>query len=332
MKVLFIINENPDSGIKVYADLVAKELRKKGITVNVDTKFKEKYDLIHVHSCKPENLARMKLYQPRTPVVTSTHMTSGELQGLVPDMALSIIDFGLSNFYASCEKVFVNSPHIMKELKKNPLLVKKLISLPYPYDKNRFPKINQKDVLRFKKKYSLLKKKTILCVASIQYRKGVFDFANIARTFPQYNFLWVGKIPNLPYLKNKNEIHTLVTTDKPDNLIFPGPLFGKDLACAYKTCDLFWLPSFSETFGLVIIEAASFKKPVLIRNIPVKALFAGFVQTYSTNPEKKIVKLLEDKEFRKKIIKNATKPTNKFSLDKHITKLISEYGKVILKK
>jgi hypothetical protein len=30
MKVLFIVNENPDSGIRVYADIVTKELIKRG--------------------------------------------------------------------------------------------------------------------------------------------------------------------------------------------------------------------------------------------------------------------------------------------------------------
>ncbi|MGI6589649.1 MAG: glycosyltransferase family 4 protein [Candidatus Iainarchaeum sp.] len=330
MKVLFIVNENPDSGIRVYAEMVAKELLKKGVIVNVDSKYDEKYDLVHVHSCRPENLAKMKIHQPYTPVVTSTHMTSGEVQGLVPDMVLSMLDFGLSTFYSSCEKVFVTSPHILKELSKNPLLSKKLVSLPYPLDKHRFEKVTKKEIDSFKKRFKLdNKKKTILCVASIQYRKGIFEFVQTAKKMPEYNFVWVGNIPNLPYLKNKGEINELVRNSKRTNLIFTGALYKKDLACAYSMCDLFWLPSFSETFGLVIIEAASFGKPVLIRNIPVKELFKGFVQTYSSIPDEKIIKILEDKKFSKKISKANSKTLKKFSLNKHINILLKEYKKVV---
>ena len=332
MKVLFIVNENPDSGIKVYADIIARELSKKGVIVNIDSKYDEKYDLIHVHSCRPENLAKMKIHQPYTPVVTSTHMTSGEVQGLVPDMVLSMLDFGLSTFYVSCEKVFVTSPHIMKELSKNNLLTKKLILLSYPLDKDRFEKVSKKEVDSFKKKMNLdNRKKTILCVASIQYRKGIFEFAEVAKKMPQYNFVWVGKIPNLPYLKNKDEINELVKNNKGTNITFTGALYKKDLACAYAMCDLFWLPSFSETFGLVIIEASSFGKPVLIRNIPVKEMFKGFVQTYSSTPDEKLIKILENEKFASKLGKAASKTLKKFSLNKHIDILVKEYKKVAKK-
>jgi len=330
LKILFVVNENPDSGIRVYADVVAKELNKrKGIKVVVDEKITDKYDIVHVHSCRPENLAKVKLYQTYTPIVTSTHMTSGELQGLVPDMVLSMMDFGLSTFYISCEKVFVTAPHIINELKKNPLLKNKLVYLTYPLDKHRIPKATRKEVSNFKKKYKLNGKKTILCVASIQYRKGIFDFVEAAKKLPQYNFVWVGRVPNLPYLKNKDEINELVNGKHPKNLQFVQPLYGKDLACAYSACDLFWLPSFSETFGLVIIEAASFGKAVLIRNIPVKELFAGFIETYSSMPEENIIHILENKKILASLGKEAKKVNTKFSIRKHVDKLVKEYKKVI---
>jgi glycosyltransferase involved in cell wall biosynthesis len=240
-----------------------------------------------------------------------------------------MINFGLNTFYSSCKKVFVNSPHIMEELQKNKLLENKLVSLPYPLDKNRFPKVTKKEINAFKNKYLDVNKKTILCVASVQSRKGIFEFVQIAKELPKYNFMWVGDIPKLPYLKNKPQIYDLVNKNKPDNLIFPGKLFKKDLACAYSACDLFWLPSFSETFGLVIIEAASFNKPVLIRNIPIKKLFFEFINVYSSNPKSKIIKILEHGESQVKLKQKIKTSLNKFSIDKHTDKLISEYEKVI---
>jgi len=334
MKILFIVNENPDSGIRVYADIIAKKLGKeKGISIFVDEKLDEKYDLVHVHSCRPENLARLKIHQPYTPVVTSTHMTSGEVQGLVPDMVLSMIDLGLSTFYASCERVFVTSPHIMNELEKNPALSHKLVLLPYPVDPKRIKKSTQGEISAFKKKFSIdSKKKTVLCVASIQYRKGVFDFIEAAKKLSEYNFVWVGKIPELPYLKRKDEIHSIVENNPIPNLFFTGPLYGDELSAAYNSCDLFWLPSFSETFGLVIVEAALAGKNILIRNIPVSQMFKNFVDTYSQEPEKKIVEILENsKKFSSKRIIAKTE-IKKLSLEKHCGRLVEEYKKVLEKK
>ena len=49
MKALFILQEGPDSGINVYTKSLAKELTKLGVKVNIDKKFEEDYDIIHVH-------------------------------------------------------------------------------------------------------------------------------------------------------------------------------------------------------------------------------------------------------------------------------------------
>ena len=68
---------------------------------------------------------------------------------------------------------------------------------------------------------------------------------------------------------------------------------------------------------------------MLIRNIPVKELFKGFVQTYSSIPDEKIIKILEDKKFSKKISKANSKTLKKFSLNKHINILLKEYKKVV---
>jgi glycosyltransferase involved in cell wall biosynthesis len=44
--------------------------------------------------------------------------------------------------------------------------------------------------------------------------------------------------------------------------VFLGPLFGADLAAAYRTADVFVFPSRTDTFGLVMIEALACGTPV----------------------------------------------------------------------
>ncbi|MFA6064217.1 MAG: glycosyltransferase [archaeon] len=329
MKVLFVVNENPDSGISVYANNVGKELNKK-ISVSVDKKLNESYDLIHVHSCRPDNLLRIKSMHPTTPIVATTHMTSGEVSGLVPDFLLNFIDFGLISFYRSCDRIFVTSPHIFRMLRKDIFLKDKLVVLPNPIDFSKFKGVNKSKITEFKKKQGFgIKRKVVLCVGSIQYRKGIFDFAAAAKKLPQYDFVWVGKMPDIPSLKRKDEIRELIENKKSSNLYFTGPLYENDLALAYYSSDLFWLPSFSETFGLVIVEAAACKKLILMRDLPVKEMFSEFIVSYTKNPEEKIVQMLEHPNKFSHLKSAMKKSILRFKLEKHALELINDYEEIL---
>jgi poly(glycerol-phosphate) alpha-glucosyltransferase len=48
------------------------------------------------------------------------------------------------------------------------------------------------------------------------------------------------------------------------SLLFTGPLFGPDKDAAYRACDAFILPSFSEGLPMAVLEAWAYAKPVLM--------------------------------------------------------------------
>jgi glycosyltransferase involved in cell wall biosynthesis len=50
--------------------------------------------------------------------------------------------------------------------------------------------------------------------------------------------------------------------EKYPNVVFTGPKFGEELARHYADADVFVFPSFTDTFGLVILEAAATGTPV----------------------------------------------------------------------
>lgn len=72
---------------------------------------------------------------------------------------------------------------------------------------------------------------------------------------------WVDETltPSNPQTFAPSHPHTLKLSD----LVFVGPKFGTALACEYAAADLFALPTHSENFGSVVIEALAHDVPVI---------------------------------------------------------------------
>ena len=68
--------------------------------------------------------------------------------------------------------------------------------------------------------------------------------------FPELNYL-----NELKEFTKKNQLN--------DNVIYLGPVEGKDLVTLYRNAYVFVLPTFSENFGMVVAEALSYGIPVI---------------------------------------------------------------------
>lgn len=73
---------------------------------------------------------------------------------------------------------------------------------------------------------------------------AVRAFSEIHRRIPDFRGIFVGDGPKLVSLKRQHP-----------EFIYPGALFGEDLARHYASADLFVFPSTTETFGNVTLEA-----------------------------------------------------------------------------
>ena len=115
-----------------------------------------------------------------------------------------------------------------------------------------------------------------------------------------------------------------------DQIIFTGFITDTQLANLYKSCAIFVYPSYSEGFGLPVLEAMASGAPVLAANaasIPEilnyeEALFDPFNETELTS---KIKKSLTDKRFRMNLIEKGKKRADEFSWEASAKKILEAF-------
>ncbi len=105
--------------------------------------------------------------------------------------------------------------------------------------------------------------KNILCVAKQYSRKGTADlikaFVLVSREYPEARLVIVGDGPE--FKNNQNLTGKLGIDSK---IIFTGDIADKTkLAAYYKNSAVFCLPSYHETFGLVLLEAMASGLPIV---------------------------------------------------------------------
>ena len=111
----------------------------------------------------------------------------------------------------------------------------------------------------YRQKYNC-QKLTIGTVGLVIPRKGTDTFLMLAKQYPQYQFIWFGKIYSALLAKSLPKV-------LPSNVQFPG--FVQDRNAAFNCLDIFVFPSFEENQGMVLLEAASVGLPLIVRDIPV---------------------------------------------------------------
>jgi 1,2-diacylglycerol-3-alpha-glucose alpha-1,2-glucosyltransferase len=98
-------------------------------------------------------------------------------------------------------------------------------------------------------------------------RKGLIDFIEVARAFPDVKFIWFG---HLQRILTSHKIKKAVR-HRPGNVIMAGYQSGDIIHGAYQTASVMFFPSHEETEGIVVLEALASKTPLLIRDIGVYA-------------------------------------------------------------
>lgn len=121
-----------------------------------------------------------------------------------------------------------------------------------------------------------------------------------------------------------------------DRVTFTGMLYGKDKLAAFNDADVFVLSSYTENFGVAIVEAMACGMPVVISdrvNIwrEIADAEAGLVTKCNADDVYKgMSMLLKDRDLRVKLGRNARElVAERYSWDKNIDLMIDVYAKII---
>ncbi len=269
MKVLYYVNSKTQKtvgksgvGRALYHQLRAAELN--GIEYAEGF---EDAEAVHFNTVFPNSFfAARKARRLGIPVVYHAHSTREDFRNsyIGSNFAASAFKFWIKRCY-NLGDVIVTPTEYSKEILEGYGIKKPIYAVSNGIDLEDYQPSAEK-AKRFREKYHLGEDEKVICSAGlIIRRKGVVDFAELARRMPEYKFIWFGT----SNLKLAGRDIRKAVNQKPDNLIFAGYVGKAELQEALSGCDLFLFPSFEETEGIVVLEALAMKTPLLVRNIPV---------------------------------------------------------------
>lgn len=215
-------------------------------------------------------------------------------------------------------------------------LKNKSFVVPNGIDLSDFERLPKKEILR--NYYPQLKnKKIILFLGRLDRKKGldilVKAYKQIIKNYSDVHLFIVGEgTGNL-----KEEIKQwLAKEDLLDCVTFAGFLSNEKRLMAFSGSDVFVLPSYSENFGMAVIEAMACGLPVIITKEVgiasyVQAKEAGLViEANEKELQKAIIDLISNSKLRNIIIKNGYKLIkNEFSLQQTTARFLEECKKII---
>ncbi|MFX1398214.1 MAG: glycosyltransferase family 4 protein [Promethearchaeota archaeon] len=304
-------------GIETNTNDVINELRHRGHNVWVPEREPEEpewvkngnVDVIAASTFDPLSYLQVNKYKKRfkhqAAVVRHAHTTVEDMVHLLPDMSLfkKIFELWLRIQYGPAHLLITPSNYSRECL----LNMQKSLTYPIHVVSNgiKLEKFKENDDSRqnfrryLNEKYEVPLDATIVLNVGLSWKKkGVDQFAEIARSFPENYFVWVGPINKNPDIDDALELK---------NVIFTG--FYDDIREPYYGADLFLNTSRVENQGIPLIEAAVCGLPIVAKDLPAYDWVENEVSCLKANSTDEFIeaieKILNDKEFKNDIVKNA---------------------------
>ncbi len=252
------------SGFKRAFESHKRALALSGVDFTTDPN-DESYDLLHLHAFGPKSLFYLnKAKREGLKVVVHAHSVGAHDfrdSYTMSNLLAPLYEKYLTFFYEQSDAVFTPS-QFARRLLRQMGLAKRIEVISNGVDRERFRFLPAKRRL-YRERYGL-KRFTIFSAGNIIPRKGIIDFIRVAERLPQFDFIWYGHRFSKALVFHPQMEKYL--KERPFNVILPG--FVADTPGAFSAGDVLFFPSHTETQGMVILEAASLGRPLVLRDLP----------------------------------------------------------------
>lgn len=199
------------------------------------------------------------------------------------------------------------------------------------YCGNRDTLLKEKDNVKLIEKYGLKNEDFFLSVGTIEPRKNYTTLLKAYKLYKEktkcYKKLCIAGGYGWMEENFKQKIAELGLTD---DVVVTGYVTDEELANLYRYCFAFVYPTWYEGFGLPVLEAMNFSRPVISSNVTsipeVTGKGAILVEPHDSEQfAEKFIRLENNTELREDLISEAKKQVKKFSWDRTAKDLLKVY-------
>lgn len=242
-----------------------KALEKAGVSYTLDPN--DDYDILHINTyfLKSYRLAKRAKKMGKK-IVYHAHSTEEDFRnGFIFSKQLApLFKKWIIHCYSLGDVIVTPTPY-SKSLLEGYGIKKPIYAVSNGIERELFKK-DKKAGEEFRKFYNIKEdEKVIIGIGLYIERKGIIDFINLARSLPEYKFIWFGHSP----LTFSGPKVWKAFSNIPKNMTLAGYVESSMIKKAMNGCDLYIFPTLEETEGIPIIEACACECDALIRDIPI---------------------------------------------------------------
>lgn len=277
------------------------------------------YDVMHMHTVNPASYFKQRFSKGVS--LTYVHFLPNSLVGSLklPKFYMNVYAWWTKRCYLKSDYLVVVNPLYIDEIAKMGYPKERIFFIPNFVSSSKFYVMSNEEKNRNRKRYGFKKSDFIvISVGQLHKGKGIFEFIDIAEKNPDIEFLWVGGFTFGKWMEGYDDIKRIYD-NPPRNLHFVGVVDREEVNVLCNISDVFFFPSFYESFGLVALEVAFTLKPLVLRDLDVyKTVYKNNYLSGNTNEE--FIKIIRDLKDNKKLYDEYVKKSN------NIRNMYDEYG------
>ncbi|MCI2068836.1 MAG: glycosyltransferase family 4 protein [Bacilli bacterium] len=269
MKVLLYLQDKKalgKSGIGNALAHQAQALTSAGVCYTFDPK--DTYDIAHINSYQPQTYHFLKSLKKRgIKVIVHGHSTHRDFEDSFRLWKLMAPVYGswMDKMYRAADMIITPSPYSKGQISQIKGVKCPIKAISNGIDLKAYAP-NEQYVKDFEEKFGIKEGEKIVIGAGFYFkRKGIDDFIEVAKRFPDVKFIWFGHLARIltqPYILK-------CIKNKPSNVILPGYISGNIIKGAYQRASAMLFPTHDENEGIVVLEALASHLPLVVGEAPV---------------------------------------------------------------